>query len=107
MENNSGQKQSVLSKRKSNSREENRFKKVGVSPLPGLTSADTFGLVACLAILSNRTSPSQALDLDKKNNSVAKSYPGFSKTLCNAGKQHVCGNAIPIWSCIKCAFSIA
>ncbi len=79
MENNSGQKQSVLSKRKSNSREENRSKKVGVSPLPGLTSADTFGLVACLAILSNRTSPSQALDLDKKTIVLPNLTPDLAK----------------------------
>ena len=79
MENNSGQKQSVLSKRKSNIREENRSKKVGVSPLPGLTSADTVGLVACLAILSNRTSPSQALDLDKKTIVLPELTPDLAK----------------------------
>ena len=79
MENNSGQKQSVLSKRKSNSREENRSKKVGVSPLPGLTSADTFGLAAGLAIWSNRTSPSQALDLDKKTIVLPNLTPDLAK----------------------------
>ena len=52
----------------------------GIGNLPGLTVADTFGLVACLAILSNRVSPSQA-DIQDKEVKLPKLTKGLAKEI--------------------------
>ena len=72
MSNNSDQKQPAYSNRRSNKNAEGRSKAGGIGNLPGLTVADTFGLVACLAILSNRVSPTQALNLETSDVKLPK-----------------------------------
>ena len=72
MSNNSDQKQPAYSNRRSNKNAQGRPKAGGIGNLPGLTVADTFGLVACLAILSNRVSPTQALNLEARDVKLPK-----------------------------------
>ena len=80
MKNNSDHKQPVTSKRGSKTSAEGR-PKAGIGNLPGLTVADTFGLVACLAILSNRVSPSQALDIQDKEVKLPKLTKDLAKEI--------------------------
>ena len=66
MSNNSDKKQPAYSNRRSNKNAEGRPQAGGIGNLPGLTVADTFGLVACLAILSNRISHIKKCAFNKK-----------------------------------------